>query len=955
MKMIRWTLALSILVTAPLALSAQQKVSLDHDSYAIWKQIQDEDFSRDGRWLAYRLVPGDGDATLVVEHLEDGRRVTVSRGADPGFTADSRFLVALVEPAEAAVDAARAEGSRDMPGDSLLILSLSDLSETRVAGVKSFRLPGDGGAWMAYLMEEAVGDGQEERTGEAGGSEEEEEAEGRAQRGEGDDDDGPPRLDDGTELVVRDLATGQERRFDHAVSYAFSGNGGALYYTASGQDGAADGVFRVGTAGGADTVAGGEGRYLRLAVADDGAVAFLTDRDDRGAGAPAFALYAARDGAATARVAPGAEALPDDWAPSEHGEVSFSASGARVLFHSAPRPLPDPEDETPEDERVQVDIWNWKDPLLQPMQLVQLEDELERSYQAVLDLGSGRVVQLATTEVPDVTLAADGDGAVAMGRSDLPYRQLVSWDASYVDLYTIDVADGSRRQVAERVRGQGTLSPGGGYITRWDGVRRIWVAIDTGSGEEIDLTGAIDVGFYNVLDDRPDLSRSYGTAGWTADDAAFLVYDRYDIWAVDPTGRAAPRNLTRGAGRASDTRFRFVDLDNTDPVVPSGEVYLSSFHLYDKSSGLWRGDFGEGAVPEQLIAGDARYADLFRAQDAEVFAYTRSTFEEFPDLWVAGPALDDGRKVTDANPQQSEYLWGTAEVVEWTSMDGTPLQGILYKPEGFDPSEQHPMMVYFYERSSDGLHGYAAPAPGSSSINRSFYVSRGYLLFVPDIPYREGYPGESALDAVVPGVLELVEEGFVDPGRIGVQGHSWGGYQIAYMVTRTDLFAAAEAGAPVSNMISAYGGIRWQSGRSRAVQYERGQSRIGGSLWEYPLRFIENSPIFTADKINTPILMLHNDEDGAVPWYQGIELFVALRRLGKPVWMLNYNGEAHGLRQRHNQKDWAIRMQQFFDHYLKGAPAPVWMEEGVPAIMKGRTLGLELTRVRTISEEEPGR
>ncbi len=944
MKTIRWLLALAILVGASPGLSAQQKAPLDHDAYAIWKQIQDEDFSRDGRWLVYRLVPGDGDATLVVESLEDGRRVTVPRGADPGFTADTRFLVALVEPAEAAVDAARAGGSRDAPGDSLLILNLSDLSETRVAEVRSFRLPGEDGSWMAYLMEES-----------ADGGEEEEEAEEAAGAEEDDGGEGPPRLEDGTTLVVRDLATGQERRFDHAVSYAFSGSGGALYYTASGEDGAADGVFRVGPDGGAETVTGGEGRYLRLAVADDGAVAFLTDRDDRGAGAPAFALYAAREGTATSRVAPGAEALPADWAPSEHGEVSFSGSGARVLFHSAPRPLPDPEDDTPEDERVQVDIWNWKDPLLQPMQLVQLEDELERSYQAVLDLGSGRAAQLATTEVPDVTVADDGDGAVAMGRSDLPYRQLVSWDASYVDLYTIDVADGSRRQVAERVRGQGTLSPGGGYITRWDGVRRIWVAIDTGSGEEIDLTGSIDAGFYNVLDDRPDLARSYGTAGWTEDDAAFLVYDRYDIWAVDPTGRAAPRNLTRGAGRASDTRFRYVDLDTADPAVPSGEVYLSSFHLYDKSSGLWRGDFDAGAAPEQLIAGDARYAGLFRAQNAEVFAYTRSTFEEFPDLWVAGPALDDGRKVTDANPQQSDYLWGTAEIVEWTSMDGIPLQGILYKPEGFDPSEQHPMMVYFYERSSDGLHGYAAPAPGSSSINRSFYVSRGYLLFVPDIPYRDGYPGESALDAVVPGVLELVEAGFVDANRIGVQGHSWGGYQIAYMVTRTDLFAAAEAGAPVSNMISAYGGIRWQSGRSRAVQYERGQSRIGGSLWEYPLRFIENSPIFTADKINTPILMLHNDEDGAVPWYQGIELFVALRRLGKPVWMLNYNGEAHGLRQRHNQKDWAIRMQQFFDHYLKGAPAPVWMEEGVPAIMKGRTLGLELTRVRAISEEEEGR
>ena len=337
--------------------------------------------------------------------------------------------------------------------------------------------------------------------------------------------------------------------------------------------------------------------------------------------------------------------------------------------------------------------------------------------------------------------------------------------------------------------------------------------------------------------------------------------------------------------------------------------------------------------------------------------FTRSTFQEFPDIWVTDLDFEAPSRVTAANPQQSEYSWGTAEVVEWTSADGIKLQGILYKPDGFDPSEQYPMMVYFYERSSDGLHQYTVPAAGSSSINRSFYVSRGYLLFVPDIPYRIGYPGESAVDAVVPGVVSLIDEGFVDKERVGVQGHSWGGYQIAYMVTRSDIFAAAEAGAPVSNMTSAYGGIRWASGMSRAFQYERTQSRIGGSRWADPRRYIENSPICTADKIRTPVLMMHNDEDGAVPWYQGIELFVAMRRLGKPVWMLNYNGEAHGLRQEHNQRDWAIRMQQFFDHYLMDQPMPVWMDEGVPAILKGETLGLELTTKKVVSEEEgePGR
>jgi dipeptidyl aminopeptidase/acylaminoacyl peptidase len=281
---------------------------------------------------------------------------------------------------------------------------------------------------------------------------------------------------------------------------------------------------------------------------------------------------------------------------------------------------------------------------------------------------------------------------------------------------------------------------------------------------------------------------------------------------------------------------------------------------------------------------------------------------------------------------------------------------VLYKPEGFDPAQKYPMMVYFYERLSDNLHNYVTPSAGGSSINIAFYVSRGYLVYTPDIPYRDGYPGESAFKAVVPGVLDLVDQGFVDPDRIGVQGHSWGGYQIAYMITKTNIFAAAEAGAPVSNMISAYGGIRWSSGLSRMMQYEHGQSRIGGTLWEAPIQYIENSPIFWANKVETPLLMLHNDQDGAVPWEQGIEYFVALRRLAKPVWLFNYNGEDHGLRRAANRKDWTIRMQQFFDHYLKDAPPAVWMVEGVPALLKGRTLGTDLVDPKSSSSTstEPG-
>ena len=266
---------------------------------------------------------------------------------------------------------------------------------------------------------------------------------------------------------------------------------------------------------------------------------------------------------------------------------------------------------------------------------------------------------------------------------------------------------------------------------------------------------------------------------------------------------------------------------------------------------------------------------------------------------------------------------------------------MLVKPENFDPNKKYPMLVNFYEKSSDRLNRYPRPYPGRSTINYSFYASRGYLIFNPDIPYRTGYPGESCLNAVLPGITSLIDKGFVDKKNIGVQGHSWGGYQVAYLLTKTDIFKCAESGAPVVNMFSAYGGIRWGTGMSRMFQYERTQSRIGGTIWEYPLRYLENSPLFFLDKVNTPVLIMHNDKDSAVPWYQGIEYFVGLRRLGKPAWMLNYNDEPHWPAKLQNRKDFQKRMAQFFDHYLKNGPMPAWMKRGVPAIEKGILQGYE--------------
>jgi dipeptidyl aminopeptidase/acylaminoacyl peptidase len=380
--------------------------------------------------------------------------------------------------------------------------------------------------------------------------------------------------------------------------------------------------------------------------------------------------------------------------------------------------------------------------------------------------------------------------------------------------------------------------------------------------------------------------------------------------------------------------FRVVNLDREDRFIdPAQPLLLRAVDDETKASGFWQDRLGVNAQPTKIVMVDRNVGSPQKARNADQYMLTMSTFTEFPNLWT-GSRLDQMTKISDANPQQSEYRWGNVEIVSWLNMDGVPVRGLLYKPDDFDPSQKYPMVVYFYEQHTNGLHGYSTPT-GRNVINAPVYVSKGYLVFMPDIYYTDGYPGPSAVKTIVPGVQMLIQKGFVKEDGIGIQGQSWGGYQTAYVITQSNLFTAAMAGAPVANMTSAYGGIRWESGNSRTSQYERGQSRIGGSPWEYPTRFIENSPLFYADRIETPLLMMHNDNDGAVPWQQGIEMYIALRRLNREVYLINYNGDAHNPRRRANQRDMDIRMQQFFDHHLTGAPMPEWMKNGIPYLRKG--------------------
>jgi len=918
---------------------------LDHSAYEIWKAIESEALSPDGQFLLYRLTLQDGDAELVVHGLASEAVYAVPRGTGPRFTDDSRFVVFTIAPELTLVRAAKREKTKpeDQPKDSLGILDLTSGLVTRIERAKSFQLPEDGAGWLAYLVEptRAAPDSSVAPDTTAAG------------RRPG------ARRPAGDVLVVRDLTTGAERRFEGVNSYAFSKTGSLMAYVAAGGENDDKGVWLL-RPGDEDArlVASGASSYQGLAF-DEAAtqLAFLAEHDgddrgqedaqsDAGDGVSTWILYHWRDGWDSARpvVAAGTPGVPEGWTVSERPNPSFSRDGRRLFFGTAPAPQPEPKDTLLEEEKVTLDVWHWQDPYIQPMQLRRARRERDRSYQAVVHLRDGHVVQLATSDMPDVSVGVHGNADVAVGTSDLPYRQLISWDTpGYEDVYLVDVRTGERRLILEETQASVRLSPDGRYLTWYDYVEQDWFARDVRDGRTVNLTEGIPHPLFDEDFDTPSRPRSYGSAGWTADDRLFLVYDRYDVWATDPTGRSRPRNITEGRGRAEGIRFRAVSLDReADAVDPRAPILLSAFQLRTKDAGFFRDRVEGTAEPERLAFSSHRYSTPRKAEEANVLLFTRSSVAEFPDVWVSDLDFAGARKVSGANPQQADYRWATVELVEWLSADGTPLQGLLYKPDDFDPGRKYPLMVNFYEQDSDNLHVHFPPIPHRSVIKPIFYASRGYVVFIPDIAYRTGYPGESALNAVVPGVLHLIDRGYIDEERIGVQGHSWGGYQIAYLVTRTNLFRAAAAGAIVSNMTSAYGGIRWESGMSRMFQYERDQSRIGASLWEAPIRYLENSPIFWADKIETPLLMMANDNDGAVPWYQGIEMFTALRRLGKPAWMVNYNGEPHWPVTFAEKRDWNIRLQQFFDHFLMDAPAPVWLEHGIPATEKGRTLGLEV-------------
>jgi dipeptidyl aminopeptidase/acylaminoacyl peptidase len=944
----------------PLTAQSAVKRPLTYDVVDYWKSIQGTRLSDDGQWLAYATSAQSEDGEIVVRNLSTGAEFKQPRGTAPQFTPDAKFvLFTIAQPkaeeekdAEAAAAAGgeqaagsgRGNNARREPRTGFGIMTLPDGQVKTFDKVGSFRAPEKSSEWVAYYKGVGgtsvggAGGGRGGRGGAAPATTGRGAAGGRSGSGGQSTNAREKRKDPGSDLIVRNLITGEEVTVAEVTEYEWNRNGDWIAYTVSSTDAAKDGAYARHIADGSvKALHTGRGHYKNLAFDEAGtALAFLSDEAEYAQKVSPYRLYywKTTSPAATEIVSASTTGMAKGFVVSEFSAPRFSKDGARLYLGTGnpPAPTPDPDEKTP--AATKVDLWNYHDPLIQPMQKVRDQQERERSYRAVVHLADTRFVQLATQDLP--TVNAGDDPEQLIGASDMPYRQEISWDQDYNDVYLLDLKTGKPKKVLEHWPGGTTaLSPGAKYVLYFDENKGQWFTYRAADGVRANLTEKIPTRFQqdNV---RPDLPGPYGVAGWTADDTSVLLYDEYDIWEVKPDGTGA-HMITNGDGRKQQLIFRYRPTDSDERVVPSTKpLLLATANDRTRATGIYRiARLSTTAAPEKLIMLDKAFGPLTKAKNADTVVFTLSRFEEFPDLWVSDTTFKSMKKVSNANPQAANYLMGTSELIDYVNADGRKLKAILTKPEHFDPSKKYPLMVYIYEELTAGLHTYNAPNVGTS-INIPRYVSNGYVVLRPDIVYETGYPGQSAEKCVIPAVNTVVAMGFIDPKRIGIQGHSWGGYQITYLVTRTNTFAAVEAGAAVSNMISAYGGIRWGTGMSRAFQYEKSQSRIGAPPWDAPLQFIENSPIFWVKKVQTPYLTIHNDEDDAVPWYQGIEWFSAMRRLGKESYMFTFNGEKHGLRDRSNMKYWTVHMDEFFDHYLLGKPRPEWMDKGVSYQDRGK-------------------
>lgn len=913
-----------------------------------WKSINAAELSADGRWFGYRLSPLDGDSEVVIretrgtkEHriqvgeLGDGAAAGAPGGA-PGasqaiqFSQDSKWAAVTVMPSKK--EAAQLKKQKKPLENKVTLVNLETGEKTEIPRIRRFAFSGEAATWVALLRYQPDAGGG---AGPAGGA-----AGGAAAN--------KPKASD---LLLRELATASVLNVGNVSEFAFDKSGRWLALTIDVSDTIGNGLqLRDMQSGTVSPLDGDKAIYERPTWTEKGdGLAVLKGVEDKRYTDTLYSVVAFTGfGAVPTKTAydPSKdERFPKDMTISPSRSPRWTEDLSGILFgihevekedeakaesaegekpkEAAAEDKPKTDQEGDEDKPDLV-IWHWLDRRLQSQQQVQENRDKEFSYLSVYRVSERRFVRLADDEVRDVTPAPKDRWAV--GNDTRGYELDGNLDGRrFEDVYVIDMQTGARKLALKKSRWNFDASPDGNALLHYDDGH--YFAYQMATGQSRNLTLGVPTAFVDTENDQNIVKPPVRPFGWTSDSQAVLLYDNWDVWKV-PVGEGQAVNLTMDGKKDAVRYRRRYSLDRDEKGADLAKTqYFEIYGEWTKKAGIARLDAGKPG-PTRLFWDDALFTRLVKGEKADTFLYTRETYKDAPDFYVTDPGLGAGTRITEVAPQQKDFLWSSGSMlVDYKSDKGDRLQASLALPANYEKGKSYPTIVYIYERMSQGLNGYVRPS--ANGFNKSVYTSNGYAVLMPDITYRVNDPGMSAVWCVLPALKAAIATGVVDPKRVGIQGHSWGGYQTAFLVTQTNMFAAAVAGAPLTNMVSMYSLIYKNTGSTNQAIFESSQGRFRGGYWDNWEAYIRNSPVAFAKNVTTPLLILHNDKDGAVDFTQGVEYFNTLRRLKKPVVMLEYQGENHGLRKPANQRDYTVRMKEFFDHHLKGAPAPDWLTEGI--------------------------
>ncbi len=970
------------------AIKAQQKRPLAHSDYDKWEAITERQISPNGNYVLYTIAPQEGDGVLYVKDVNNNTiLLTAPRGYNANFSYDSKYVAYKIKPFYKDTRDARIKKKKpdEMPKDSLGIYTIGSDTAIKQARVKLYKMPQKAAGWLAYLLEKTTAEPVKTKPAIQPDSltvinnaikmadslkhaADSIIAKAKLAKKQGLKVLQPNKpttkptpkinedpIEEGTDLVLRNLATGNERNFKLTQEFYFDKYGKQLLIETSKKNGDSTKksliLWHALQAAKTDTICKGFNDAKNYAITEDAnKISFVCERDSATKALQKFyKLYYYKTGMDTALMVldKTQPAVPNGYCVSSDFNNTFSKNGVYLYYGTSI--VRKPKDTTLVDfETAKLDVWHYDDDYLQPTQLVNLSNELKRSYTAVFNTEDNSFLQLGNDSLENIQTVNEGNANFAIAISSKGNRKASQWEGfSKNTAYIIPFNKTGTTNIYKNKATRPIISPTGKYIVWYDREKRHYFTYEVTTSIIRNATAAIKQPLYNEEDDQPDLPNEYGFIRWHEKDDAFYVNDKYDIWKCASNASTVPVNITNNIGRKYKNSIRLNITNIEELAITDTSTYaFEIFNDSTKQSQLIFSTITMLNTASNIKIYPNTFSSIRQAPLANRFVYMVESPAQSPFLSTTTATnnyavTDISKKLATCNTMQDSISWYTTELVRWKMFDGNMSEGILYKPEQMDPKKKYPIIFYFYERNSNDLYNYRNPAPTASTVNIPYFTSNGYIVFDPNIYYKNGEPGQSAYNAVVSAAKYLTKKySYIDSTKMAIQGQSWGGYQVAYLVTRTNMFAAASAGAPVSNMTSAYGGIRWGTGISRQFQYEKTQSRLGKTLWEDRNAYIKNSPLFFADKVHTPLLIMHNDKDGAVPWYQGIEYFTALRRLNKKVWMLQYNDEDHNLIERRNRKDLSIRLGQFFDHYLKAMPMPKWMKEGVPATDKGIDWGL---------------